>query len=134
VLEAAGADRARLIVIATPEGFQTRRIIELARRLNPGIDIAVRTQSEAEVAHLERQGVGLAIVGVRELAFGLLDHALRSLGTSEDKARRIVQTLRVSGEGGAFERRPAEPARGVPELRQHRDPKDDLSVPTHLSR
>jgi CPA2 family monovalent cation:H+ antiporter-2 len=133
VLEAARADRARLIVIATPEGFQTRRTIELARRLNPAIDIAVRTQSEAEVAYLERQGVGLAIVGVRELAFGLLDYALRSLGTSEDKAKLLVQNLRVSGEGGAFERRPAEPSRGVPELRQHRDPEDDLSAPTHLS-
>jgi CPA2 family monovalent cation:H+ antiporter-2 len=126
VLEAARADRARLVVIATPEGFQTRRTIELARRLNPAIDIAVRTQSEAEVAYLERQGVGLAILGVRELAFGLLDHALRSLGTPEEKAKLLVQNLRVSGEGGAFERRPAEPSRGVPELRQHRDPEDGL--------
>jgi CPA2 family monovalent cation:H+ antiporter-2 len=133
VLEAARADRARLLVIATPEGFQTRRTIQLARQLNPAVDIAVRTQSEAEVAHLERQGVGLAIMGVRELAFGLLDYALRSLGTSEDKARLLVQDLRVAGEGGAFERRPAEPSRGAPELRQHRDPDDDLGVPGHSS-
>ena len=41
VLEAAGVDKAQLIVIATPEGFQTRRIIELARALQPGIDTAV---------------------------------------------------------------------------------------------
>ena len=125
VLEAARADRARLIVIATPEGFQTRRTIELARQLNPAIDIAVRTQSEAEVAYLERQGIGLAIMGVRELAFGLLDYALRSLGTSEDKAKLLVQNLRFLGEGGAFERRPEEPSRGVPELRQHRELEDD---------
>jgi monovalent cation:H+ antiporter-2, CPA2 family len=110
-------------MIATPEGFQTRRTIELARQLNPAVDIAVRTQSEAEVAYLERQGVGLAILGVRELAFGLLDYALRSLGTSEDKAKLLVQNLRVLGEGGAFERRPVELSRGAPELRQHRDPK-----------
>jgi hypothetical protein len=45
-----------LIVIATPEGFQTRRIIELARTLQPGIDTAVRTHSEGETAHLERHG------------------------------------------------------------------------------
>jgi CPA2 family monovalent cation:H+ antiporter-2 len=56
----------------------------------------------------------------------LLDHALRSLGTPEEKAKLLVQNLRVSGEGGAFERRPAEPSRGVPELRQHRDPEDGL--------
>jgi CPA2 family monovalent cation:H+ antiporter-2 len=122
VLEAAGVHRAKLLVIATREGLRTRRTIELARALNSRIDIAVRTDSEAEVAHLERQGVGLAIMGERELAFGLMDYALRSLGFSEGKARSIVQDLRVSGEGGAFERRPAvEPARGAPELRAHRE-------------
>jgi CPA2 family monovalent cation:H+ antiporter-2 len=63
VLGAAGVDRARLLVVATPEGFQTRRIIELAREANPRIDTAVRTHSEGEVAHLERQGVGVAIMG-----------------------------------------------------------------------
>ena len=123
VLEAAHVDRARLIVIATPEGFQTRRIIELARRANPRIDTAVRTHSEGELAHLERQGVGVAIMGARELALGLLDYALRTLGVPEDKARLIVQGVRTSGEGGAFERRPEpEPApRRAPELRPHRD-------------
>ena len=82
VLEAAGTASARLIVIATPDGYQARRVIALARKIKPGIDTAVRTHSEAEVAHLERQGVGVAIAGERELAFGLMDYALRSLGVS----------------------------------------------------
>ncbi|PWC41115.1 NAD(P)-binding protein, partial [Azospirillum sp. TSO22-1] len=121
VLEAAGIRRARLIVVATPEGYQTRRVLDLARRINPGIDTAVRTHSEAEVAHLERQGVGVAIMGERELAFGLMDYALRSLGTSDDRTQRVVQGVRVAGEGGVYERRHGEPSRGAPELRQHRD-------------
>ena len=120
VLKAARADRARLIVIATPEGFQTRRIIALARELNPDIAIAVRTHSELEVEHLEKQGVGIAIMGEREMAFGLLDYALRSLGVSDDKARIAVQHLRVSGKGGAFERRTDEPVYRAPELK-HRE-------------
>ena len=120
VLGAAGADRARLIVIATPEGYQTRRIIERVRILNPRIDIAVRTHNESEVAYLERQGVGVAIMGERELAFGLIDYALRSLGTSDKKARLVVQGLRVAGDGGAYERKDDPPARSVPELRPHR--------------
>lgn len=121
VLEAAGTRRARLIVVATPQGYQTRRVLDLARRINPSIDTAVRTHSEAEVAHLERQGVGLAIMGERELAFGLMDYALRSFGSSDDKARAVVQGVRVAGEGGVYERRHGEPWRGAPELRQHRD-------------
>ena len=122
VLEAAGIASARLIVIATPDGYQARRLIALARKIKPGIDTAVRTQSEAEVAHLERQGVGVAIMGERELAFGLMDYALRSLGVPHDRARLVVQGVRVSGEGGVYERRPYGPARRVPELRQHPPP------------
>ncbi|NYZ11454.1 Kef family K(+) transporter [Azospirillum sp. RWY-5-1] len=121
ILEAAGVGRARVIVVATPEGDQTRRILELARRMNPGIDTAVRTHSESELAHLERQGVGVAIMGERELAYGLMDHALRSLGTPDEQAQRVIQALRVGGAGGVYERRHSEPARGAPELRQHRD-------------
>ncbi|NUB11364.1 hypothetical protein GAY28_00800 [Azospirillum brasilense] len=126
VLETAGTRRARLIILATPQGYQTRRVLDLARRINPSIDTpsidtAVRTHSEAEVAHLERQGVGLAIMRERELAFGLMDYALRSFGSSDDKVRAVVQGVRVAGEGGVYERRHGEPWRWAPELRQHRD-------------
>ena len=121
VLEAADADKARLIVIATPQGYQTRRIIELARALNADIDTAVRTHSEGEVAYLERQGVGIAIMGERELAFRLMEYGLRSLGTSPERAHLIVQNVRVSGEGGVYERQPEAPVRSTPELRAHRD-------------
>jgi K+:H+ antiporter len=69
-------------------------------------------------------------MGARELALGLLDYALRTLGVPEDKARLIVQGVRTSGEGGAFERRPEpEPApRRAPELRPHRDGDDDVDT------
>ncbi len=125
ILEKAGVRQAKLIVVATPEGYQTRRIIDLARRLNPTIDLAVRTSSESEVAHLEEQGIGIAIMGERELALGLMEYALRSMGTPAEEAHGLVQTVRVSGEGGAFERRPGVPKRGAPELRQHRDLDED---------
>ena len=125
ILAAAGITRARLLVIATPEGFQTRRIIEIARELNPGIDVAVRTHSDAEVAHLESEGVGLAIMGARELSFGLTGYALRSLGVSPRRAAEIIQKERVSGEGGAFERRPEIPSREAPELRHRRADYED---------
>jgi CPA2 family monovalent cation:H+ antiporter-2 len=122
VLEAARVDRARLLVVATPQGFQTRRVIELARQANPRIDTAVRTHNVGELAHLERQGVGVAIMGERELALGLMYYSLKSLGVSDEKASLVVQRARTSGEGGAFERRPdVELPHGAPELLPHRD-------------
>jgi hypothetical protein len=72
----------------------------------PAHRYGARTHSVGELAYLERQGLGAAIMGAREFAFGLTDYALRSLGISESKARAIVQESRMSGEGGAFERRP----------------------------
>ncbi|WP_029010459.1 YbaL family putative K(+) efflux transporter [Azospirillum halopraeferens] len=121
ILEAAGVHRARLVVVATPDGYRTQRILDLARRLNPAIDTAVRTHSEAELADLERQGVGVAIMAERELAFGLMDYCLRSLGATGDDARQVVQRVRVGGAGGVYDRRRVVPSRGAPELRQHRD-------------
>ena len=61
VLEAAHVEHARLLVIATPDPFQGRRILELARRVNPRIDTVVRTHREGELSYLERQGVGMAV-------------------------------------------------------------------------
>jgi CPA2 family monovalent cation:H+ antiporter-2 len=122
VLQAAGVNRARLLIIAIPQGFQKRRIIELARKANPHIDTAVRTHRASELAYLKGQGVGLAIMGRREVALGLLRYALSSLGLSDEKAQAIVQTARMSGEGGAFEREPdVELPEVTPELREHRE-------------
>jgi CPA2 family monovalent cation:H+ antiporter-2 len=98
VLEAAHVEHARLLVIAAPDGFQARRILELARRVNPRIDTVVRTHGDSDLAYLQRQGVGMALMGERELAFGMMDYALRSFGLSEDRARLIVQGFRTSGE------------------------------------
>ena len=126
VLEHAHAATAKVLVLAAPESFQTERIIELARAQNPEIEIAVRASSESEVAALAKQGVGLAIMGEREVAFGLMDYALRRLGTPANATQVFIQTMRGTGEGGAFERRPEELARGTPELRAHREPEDKV--------
>jgi CPA2 family monovalent cation:H+ antiporter-2 len=105
VLDAAKVDRARLLVIAAPRGFQTQRIIEIARRTNPQIRTAIRAHSAGDLAYFERQSVGIAIMGEREIALGLLDYTLQTLAVSKEQTYSIVQQVRQSGEGGAFERR-----------------------------
>lgn len=122
VLEDAGVSSARLLIVAIPQGFLKRRIIELAREANPQIDTAVRTHRASELAYLKEQGIGIAIMGERETAFGLLRYALSSLGCSDDRAQAVVQAARMAGEGGAFEREAdIELPEAPPELREHRE-------------
>jgi CPA2 family monovalent cation:H+ antiporter-2 len=87
VLEAAGIANARLVVVATPDSFQARRIVELARQLKSGIDLVVRTHSAGEVQKLEALGAGRVVFSERELAYGMLEYALRSLGVPAERAR-----------------------------------------------
>jgi CPA2 family monovalent cation:H+ antiporter-2 len=110
VLEAAHVESARLLVIAAPDAFQARRILEVARRANPRIDTVARAHGNAELTYLERQGVGLTLMGERELALGMMDYALRSLGLPQDKAQLVVQGFRVSAESAHW-KEPREPRR-----------------------
>src|SRR5690606_19616433 len=91
VLLMAGLRRARLLVVASPDGFQARRILEIARTENPGIETVVRTHSEEELAWLKGQGVGLVVMGEHELARGMGEHVLRTLGVPPARARLLVQ-------------------------------------------
>ena len=110
ILEHAQVPRARLLVVATPGAYQTRRIIEHARRLNPGIAIVARTHSEAEQRWLERHGVAMAVMGERELALGMTRYALRALDVVPDEIEGVVQRLRSRAPGLAPIVPPAEEA------------------------
>jgi CPA2 family monovalent cation:H+ antiporter-2 len=100
VLNAALPRTARLIVVALPDAFQTRRVIALARKLNPEIETVVRTHSEAEALYLAESGVGLAVIGEREIAVGMSDFALQRLGVETHEARATVDQLRGSKSRG----------------------------------
>jgi monovalent cation:H+ antiporter-2, CPA2 family len=95
VLDLAGVEQARLLVIASPDGFQARRILELARERNPRIAVVVRTHSSSELAYLIRQGVDRAVMGELELALEMTDYALRSLGVAEERSKLVTQWLRT---------------------------------------
>jgi CPA2 family monovalent cation:H+ antiporter-2 len=90
VLEAAGIHNARLVVVATPDSFLARRIVELARQLNPAVEVVVRTHSQDEIRELERLGANRVVMGERELARGMLEFSLRSLGVPAERARAVA--------------------------------------------
>jgi CPA2 family monovalent cation:H+ antiporter-2 len=78
VLAAAGIANARLLLITTPDGYQARRILEIARAANASIDVAVRTHILAELEHFEREHVGHVVMAEREVAVSMLEYALRT--------------------------------------------------------
>jgi CPA2 family monovalent cation:H+ antiporter-2 len=95
ILEHAHTDTARVLIVTAPEPFHARQVITLARRINPEIDTVIRTHTSADQVYLERLGVGLAVMGERELAFGMTRYALRSLGVGPEQAEVSVQAMRL---------------------------------------
>ena len=76
VLIQAHIANAAMLVIATPDALDVRKMAETARLLNPGIEIVLRSHNEAEAALLRRDGIGTIVLGEDELAKGMLGHVL----------------------------------------------------------
>ncbi|MHB1225562.1 MAG: cation:proton antiporter domain-containing protein [Gemmatimonadaceae bacterium] len=95
VLANAHLDRARLVVVAAPDAYQARAILALARRLNPDVEVVVRTHSDAERLFLESHGASRALVGESELAVSLTRATLLRLDVPFDMEQVAARTLHL---------------------------------------
>jgi CPA2 family monovalent cation:H+ antiporter-2 len=75
VLERTNIDKAHMLFVAIPNFFEGAQIISRARARNPGLIIVARAHSEEEVAFLTRAGANAVIMGEREIARGMIEHA-----------------------------------------------------------
>jgi CPA2 family monovalent cation:H+ antiporter-2 len=73
--------RAGMLVIATPDAIDVRRMAETARSLNPGVEIVVRMHNEAEAALLQQELAqnSRVFIGERELAEAMVRHVVARL-------------------------------------------------------
>jgi CPA2 family monovalent cation:H+ antiporter-2 len=85
---------ARLLVVATPDSSQAQEIIRYARKVNPQIDVCVRTHSFEDEALYASLGVGGVVMGEKELGLELAHYALVASGRTERDADRTVARLR----------------------------------------
>jgi CPA2 family monovalent cation:H+ antiporter-2 len=87
VLIQAHIHRASMLVIATPDTRGVRRMIEIARTLNPRIETVVRTHSEEEAVLLQKENAGKVFMGEHELAVGMARHVIErfAAGTEQHK-------------------------------------------------
>lgn len=69
-----------MLVIATPDTFNVRQMIETARKLNLGIETVVRTRNEEEADLLQREAGETVFLGEDELAKGMSRHVLERYG------------------------------------------------------
>jgi CPA2 family monovalent cation:H+ antiporter-2 len=80
VLIQAHIAKASLLVVATPDTFNVRQVIEVARQLNPEIETVLRTHNEEEASLLEQERAGKVYFGEEELAKAMIRHVLGRFG------------------------------------------------------
>ena len=81
VLIQAHIAHAAMLVIATPDTFHVRAMIETARALNPAIRCVVRTHNMEEAELLRSENAGEVFVGEQELAGSMARHVLAKLAS-----------------------------------------------------
>ncbi|WP_312519467.1 YbaL family putative K(+) efflux transporter [Massilia sp.] len=79
VLIQAHIARAAMLVIATPDTFDVRKMVEIAKALNPSVQCVVRTHNAEEAELLRKETGGRVFVGEEELAGSMTRHVLDSL-------------------------------------------------------
>ena len=82
--------KARALVIATPETVFARKMAAVARQLNPGIHVVVRSHNAQEAELLEKDGAGTVFVGEVELAKAMTQHVLGLGLRRPDPDRRVT--------------------------------------------
>jgi len=83
LIEAANLARARWLFVAIPDAFEAGQIVEQARAANPSLSIIARAHSDAEVDHLQKHGADTTIMGEREIAQAMIEHAFGGAPVSE---------------------------------------------------
>jgi monovalent cation:H+ antiporter-2, CPA2 family len=79
VLIQAHVARASMLVIATPDTFHVRAMVETAKALNPGIRCVVRSHNEEEARLLREDTGGTVLIGEHELAASMSRYVLQGL-------------------------------------------------------
>ncbi len=71
--------QAAMLVVAIPDAVDVRKMVEIARTLNPDIAVVLRTHNEEEADLLRKESLGTVFLGEHELARGMTTHILEKL-------------------------------------------------------
>jgi CPA2 family monovalent cation:H+ antiporter-2 len=96
ILHALGVDRARLLVIAISDPSATRRMVRVARDLNPNVHIIARTRYIVEIPELTRLGANIVIPEEFETSIEIFARVLAHYNVARDEIDRLVSEIRAS--------------------------------------
>jgi len=99
VLEHAGLDRARALVLAISDAANTRRSVRAARELAPAVRIIVRSEYVSEVDELRQLGADEVIPAEFETALALFDRVLSIYDVPGDTIDDLADRLRLENYG-----------------------------------
>lgn len=80
VLIQAHIAKAGLLVAATSNTFYVRKMIDIARQLNPGIETVILTHDEEEANLWSKENIGKIFLSEEQLAKGISSHVLHRMG------------------------------------------------------
>lgn len=79
----AAIDKAVAIIVAVPNPYEARRIVEAARLLKPLIKVLVRAHNDEEMEYFSAQKVDLSVMGPREVGRRMVEFVSEHLGTRQ---------------------------------------------------
>ena len=97
LLERANIDAAKMLVIADDAPDMARRVVAVARGLNPTLHILVRTQLTSEIDALLGEGADRVLVDELEIGVQLFTLVLDEYRVSKEEIRDHEETVRAGG-------------------------------------
>ena len=96
ILSALGAERARMLVIAISDPAATRRMVRVARDINPSLYIITRTRYVVEIPELTRLGANVVIPEEFETSIEIFARVLAHYNVPREEVERLVSEIRAS--------------------------------------
>jgi CPA2 family monovalent cation:H+ antiporter-2 len=97
LLTTAGIDNAKMLVIPDDTADMARRVVGVARGINPTLHIVVRAQSQSEVDALISDGADEVLVDELEIGVQLFTRVLDAYQVNPAEVEDHVQTVRNGG-------------------------------------
>jgi monovalent cation:H+ antiporter-2, CPA2 family len=98
LLQLAGVERARLLVVADDEPARTHHVVSVARMANPALTIVARTRATAEAAALREAGADRVVADELEGLTRLFSDVLEAYEVAPAEVEIQVEQLRTQGE------------------------------------